>query len=792
MRIDLAFALGLGLASFLACAADERGAESARANVQLAIEHGDQPAALAAIAELRASLPDTPDALLEIAQLRVAAGDAPRAAWLLEQAVRRHSDRDDLRLALARVALILGNPSLANEAVLPVAPASEQHPFALILRAQAELNLGDLERALATLAEAERLYPERPEARLVRISTLLSERRQDEARNAIDEARAAFGEGENASELQRLEVTLAQLQARHGEPEAAIDALQAMLTADPADTMVWHALVQVLAQVGRSQQALDLLQTALELEDRRDLQPLVASVNTALGRFEEAEAILHGYAAESESAAGYLPLVNFHSVRNDAAATGEALGEAISRFPDDATLRMLHTETLLAQERQDAAREAFRAFRENTFEGDPQIEYLWARLELAAGDNAGAAARLTKLAPLLDRAATQFWLGRALELSGDSQGARRRYGLAQQRDPHWSPPVKAMIALEERGGAWRAVLGHARRLVQSHPLDLDGWIAAVAALENLREGVAAEQTARQCLERFPDAPEAQLLLARALRVQGRYDDALEALAAAESRGGDGTQLTAERILTLGMARRVSEGLAVADRALASEPEAVALHSAHAALLFAAGEAELGAEATERALALDPDEPRPLRVRCEFRASVGDWPSAREDCTRYLEARPDDAGAEFLLGIALQWLGERRAATEAYRRAASLDEHDARPRNNLAELLAEEGDLEGALAAAQEAYRLEETNPYVMDTLGALYLKKGLAERAVSLLQEARTAAPELGEVTLHLALAYRDTGRTSEARALLVSLQQAGAGNSELRGEIEEALHSLP
>jgi tetratricopeptide (TPR) repeat protein len=109
----------------------------------------------------------------------------------LEQAVRRHTDRDDLRLALARVALILGNPSLANEAVLPVAPASEQHPFALILRAQAELNLGDLERALATLAEAERLYPERPEARLVRISTLLSERRQDEARNAIDEARAA-------------------------------------------------------------------------------------------------------------------------------------------------------------------------------------------------------------------------------------------------------------------------------------------------------------------------------------------------------------------------------------------------------------------------------------------------------------------------------------------------------------------------------------------------------------------------------------------------------------------------
>jgi tetratricopeptide (TPR) repeat protein len=483
--------------------------------------------------------------------------------------------------------------------------------------------------------------------------------------------------------------------------------------------------------------------------------------------------------------------VNFHSARDDAAATGETLEEAIARFPDDPTLRMLHTETLLAQDRQPAAREELRAFRENTFEGDPQIDYLRARLELADGNPARAAARLTKLAPLLDQAATQFWLGRALELSGDSQGARRRYALAQQRDRHWSPPIKASIALERRAGAWRAMLGHARNLVKNDPLDLDGWIAAVVALENLGEGVTAEQLARQCLQRFPDQPQPQLLLARAQRAQGRYDDALEALTAAEALGR-GTQVTAERILTLGMARRLNEGFATAKRALASDPEDAALHAAHAALLFASGDANRGAEATDRALALEPDEPRPLRVRCEFRASVGDWSGARNDCERYLAARPDDAGAAFLMGIALQSLGERRAASEAYRRAASLDERDARSRNNLAELLADAGDLEGALAAAQEAYRLDETNPYIMDTLGALYLKKGLAERAISLLQEARAAAPELDEVTLHLALAYRDTGRASEARALLVPLQQAETDDRELRAEIEEALHSLP
>lgn len=790
MRVDSALALSMALLGLLACAPEGPEPEDARAEVQLALERGDQPAALAAIAKLRASLPDTPDSVLEIAQLSVAAGDAPRAAWALEQAVRRHADRDDLRVAWARVALILGNPSLAIEAVAPVSPDSEQHPFALIARAQAELHLGDLERALETLREAERRYPERPEARLVRISTLLSEHRRDEAREAIEAARAAFGDAENQSELQRLEVMLAQLQARQGEPEVAEETLRSLLHADSSDALAWQALVQVLARQGRNEEALELLQATQP--ESPSLLPLLAGVQAALGRFDEAESALHDYASKSEVAAAYLPLVNFHSARDDAASTAAALEEAIARFPDDATLRMLHTETLLAQGRQQPAREAFRAFRERTFEGDPQIDYLRARLALGAGDSEAAAEALTELAPRLDRAATQFWLGRALEIGGDGAGARRRYSLAQGRDPHWAAPTKALIALEQRRGAWRSALGQAQRLVSSHPSDLDGWIAAVTALENLGEGLAAEQSARGCLDRFPDAPEAQLLLARALRAQGRYDEALDAIATAEAMGAASTQLAAERILTLGMARRVDDGLAIARRALAREPEAAALHAAQAALLFAAGEADRGVDATERALALDPDQPRPLRVRCEFRASRELWSAARDDCRRYLLARPDDAGAQFLLGVALQQLGERGAAADAYRRAAALDERDARPRNNLAELLSEDGDLDGALAAAQEAYRLEETNPYVMDTLGALYLKKGLAERAVSLLQDARAAAPELDEVALHLALAYRDTGRTGAARDLLASLQRSDAANGTLQAEVEEALHSLP
>ena len=131
------------------------------------------------------------------------------------------------------------------------------------------------------------------------------------------------------------------------------------------------------------------------------------------------------------------------------------------------------------------------------------------------------------------------------------------------------------------------------------------------------------------------------------------------------------------------------------------------------------------------------------------------------------------------------------AIAAYRRAAELDALAFAPRNNLAELLRARGDLDGALKVAQEAYQIAEDNPYVLDTLGSLYLRKGLVERSIVLLEEAHAAAPELAEVQLHLALAYREAGGTANARQLLLNLQSRDDEPAELKAQVEEALHSL-
>ncbi len=97
-------ALGFGL---VACTPPEERAEQAREAIQQGLARGDRAAALDAVNDLRDSLTDTADSLLEVAQLLVQSGDAPRAGWLLEEGVQRFPDRDDLRLALARVSLLL-------------------------------------------------------------------------------------------------------------------------------------------------------------------------------------------------------------------------------------------------------------------------------------------------------------------------------------------------------------------------------------------------------------------------------------------------------------------------------------------------------------------------------------------------------------------------------------------------------------------------------------------------------------------------------------------------------------
>jgi tetratricopeptide (TPR) repeat protein len=779
------------LALLLACGSREERQQAARARFEEAVANQDVGAALEALDDLRAGLPDTPEAALETARLLGRLGEMNRALWLLEEAARRYPGRDDLRLGIAETALLVGDPARALEALGGIAEEQPEHVYALLLRSRAEVGLGDLEAGLATLERAEVLHPDHLQLRLERIQVLAKEERVEAALDLVRERRSR----DDLSEPQRawFDRTEADLLAVRGEPDAALRLLEARTAADPGDVEAWGRRVGILVQAGRAEEACEALAGALEARpDATVLYGLLASAERARGHEEAAEAALREWAERSPDPGAVRELARYlhHSGRT---AEGAALlADAVERFAGEADVELeyLHVAMLLSAGQLERARERFGAF-ERSHPRNPRVEYLRARFELAEGDTAAAVRRLTQVVSRLDRPDVHHWLAVALELSGDLEGAEFRYSMAVTRDPHQLSSYEGLLRTLERLGAWDRVAYSSKRMLGFAPNSRVAFESLMRALMARGTPDEAEAAIRLYAERFPDLPAPVVALSTALRSQGRPEEALAVLEEASPRFESEPDVLAERAIVLGLLGRGEEGLALLERGFAAGEERASLHRARAFLLLNSGRGTEGLAEAERALELDRADPAPLRMSGDYLSSRGEFAAAAQAYERFLELRPRDAEVLFRLGVARAQVGDAQGAIEAYRKAIAMDEAAAAPRNNLALVLEQEGRLEEALTVAQAAYARAESDPQVMDTLGWLYLRTGLLDRAVALLEKARSLAPEAAYARYHLAIAYRESGRTGEARELLNELHESLDAGHELRARAGEALASL-
>jgi len=793
-QVSSALLLLILSATLVACPSTEEQIEDAREAISEALERGDRDAAREAVASIGSTIPEDPATLVGMANVLVQAGEAPRALWVLESGAERFPERADIQLALAFVALRLSNPALARSVAARIPEDAPEHAKAMVLRAQAELALGQLDEALALLKQAELRYPDEPSTRLIRIATLSSERRTEEAALAVEEAIAAVQGDPDQAELERgFRRMRAEIQLQQKEFEPALATLRRMVATDPQDGHSWQLLTKGLAASDRADEAVALIETNLASDAALDeLYGLLATLHAAAGRKQEAEEALRSFVARSDSPAAVEPLIQYLANRGEFDEVEETIRDAIARFPDEARLYVMLAEVYIELGDLHAAELAAKSHGKLPNALEARQAYLRARLQLANGDAAGAAERLRQLAPKLDLAPVQFWLGRALETQGDLEGAQRRYLLAVQRDPKWAPPTMALTGLAVARGDWKTATSLSRRLLMLNSESKQAWQTASRGFVELQEGEAAEEAASQALQIFPDEPIFRVYHAHALRLLGRHDEALADIELAREALADDPAAAAEAAVVLGMTGRVHEGIALADRELTRHPNDAGLHTARASLLYVLGQATEGDRATERALELDPEAPRPLIARCRYRTATGRHVGAVADCSRYESMRPSDPRGPYMLGVAYTGGGEHEKAIAAYRRAAGLDESDHQSRNNLAWLLAQQGDLDGALEVGQEAYRLADEDPYVADTLADLYLRKGLVDRAIALLERAHATAPELPDASLHLAQAYLRAGRPGQARPLLEALDGDLPADHRLRPALEKELLGLP
>ncbi len=178
-----------------------------------------------------------------------------------------------------------------------------------------------------------------------------------------------------------------------------------------------------------------------------------------------------------------------------------------------------------------------------------------------------------------------------------------------------------------------------------------------------------------------------------------------------------------------------------------------------------------------------------------------YDQAEKACRQIIAARPTNADAYNILGVALNALGRADEAIASLRRATELAPNAASIYGNLGEVLRQRGQVEEAAKVLEEAVELDPGNSQSLNNLAITFFDRGQPQRAVEYYRRAIEARPEMAEAHNNLGNALRMTGDVEGAiqayqEALVHRERYPEAYNNlgtllQQRGQLEEAEHAL-
>ncbi|MCL6683679.1 TPR end-of-group domain-containing protein [Sphingomonas alba] len=184
-----------------------------------------------------------------------------------------------------------------------------------------------------------------------------------------------------------------------------------------------------------------------------------------------------------------------------------------------------------------------------------------------------------------------------------------------------------------------------------------------------------------------------------------------------------------------------ELLAIADKALALDPNLAEVHSARGEALANSGRREEAVQAFQRALELDPNNFDANLAYARFSVTEGDLDKAIELYTRAVEIQPEDSQAPLLLQIVLRavgrseesdkygWMGIKRAEEQL-----KLHPENSRPAQLGSGALATLGDKERALKWLERVKLIDPDDNNARYNAACTYAQLGEIDHAMDLLE----------------------------------------------------------
>lgn len=156
-----------------------------------------------------------------------------------------------------------------------------------------------------------------------------------------------------------------------------------------------------------------------------------------------------------------------------------------------------------------------------------------------------------------------------------------------------------------------------------------------------------------------------------------------------------------------------------------------------------------------------------------------FPNAKAAAQRALEIDPNLAEGHAMLGWIAQWYEWDWTASEAhFRRAIELDPYEPEGHLGYAHLLMVTGRHERALVEVRRAREISPFYPVAASLEGFLLTRAGRPEEAVERLEAVRQQYESFWLIRLHLAEAYLEAGRNTDALAEARAARQLSGGST--------------
>ncbi len=173
------------------------------------------------------------------------------------------------------------------------------------------------------------------------------------------------------------------------------------------------------------------------------------------------------------------------------------------------------------------------------------------------------------------------------------------------------------------------------------------------------------------------------------------------------------------------------------------------------------------------LASSTDQAEPLLQLAEIYNGLGQQSEALHAAEQAVARRPDDAKTQLYTGYMLEKAGKLQEAERAYRQALKIRPTDPLLMNNLASVLAAQGqNLDEARGLIEDALKQNPAAPEFRDTMASVYARKRMYDSSIQILNGLVKQHPNEISFRIHLASTLLDKGDRAAAENEVASIRK--------------------